>query len=351
MKNQKSIIAILLITILAVLSACQAETVTDESEETDDVPVIGMSFDSFLIERWERDRDVFVARVKEAGAEVNVQNANGDIDTQIEQIRYFIERQVDAIVVIAIDADAVSDVLSDAKAAGIPVVAYDRLPHNANVDIYVSIDNNKVGELMAEALVNCKVGEGKGHKPQNVLMLSGPLEDNNVSMVNSGFTKICEENEIEIADTFYTDGWTPELASDYLRKHPELLNEVEAIMCGNDNIATQVVRVLSERRKAGDIPVTGQDAELEACQHIVQGTQLVTIYKPVEKEAVAAADAVIEIIEGKTPTAINAKEYDGSYYIPSIILEPVAVTKDNIDEVIVDSGFHRADDVYLYAPK
>ncbi len=352
-KRKISICLLLICTLLISFAGCKGtssenesdDSVSEEEQESgSDTVTIGMSFDSFLIERWERDRDVFVTTAKEAGVEVNVQNANGDINTQIEQISYFIKKKVDAIVIVAIDARQLYGVVAEAKAAGIPVIAYDRMLTNAGADLYVSFDNERVGELMAESL-----SEKKNVK--KVMMLSGPTEDTNVPQVNEGFARVCKTKGIRVTDTFYTPNWTPETAADYLREHPEMIDETDAIMCGNDNIATQVVRVLSERKKAGTIEVTGQDADLEACQRIIQGTQLMTVYKPVEKQAKAAAEATVSIINGKEPREISKTISDGTYDVPAIILEPVAVNKENMDKTIVESGFHSHDEVYLFAPQ
>lgn len=328
---------------LLLLAGC-AEPVETEPvvSPADDKISIGISFDSFLIERWERDRDVFVSTAKEVGAEVNVQNANGDVATQIEQIEYLIDKNMDAIVIVGVDAERLKDVVAEARSKGIVVVAYDRMLNNANADLYVSFDNRRVGELMAEALV-------KKGGVETVYMLSGPTEDNNVWGVNEGFQDICTQNGITVQDIFYTAGWRPENAYDFLTQNPSIPDEVDALMCGNDGIATQVVRFLAERRKAGHILVTGQDAELEACQRIVQGTQLTTIYKPVEKEARAAAKATIALIKGEKVNDLTGTENDGTYDVPSIVLTPIAVTRDNIDSVIIGSGFHTRDEVYLYA--
>ena len=148
------------------------------------------------------------------------------------------------------------------------------------------------------------------------------------------------------------DGWRAELAADYVYANEETVSQANAIMCGNDNIAGQVIRALSEKRLAGNIPVVGQDADLEACQRIVEGTQTMTVYKPVEKLARRAAECAImlaggEELTGDDVTVIN----DGSFDISYIGLEPVAVSKDNINEVIINSGFHSKEDVYLNVPE
>lgn len=333
---------IMTVILIGLLSGCKKQPEIEKAEITqEDIIQIGFCFDSFLIERWERDRDIFVTTAKELGAEVNVQNANGDVNQQIAQIEYLIDKKMDAILIVGVASDGLSEVVKKAKDAGIVVIAYDRMIYNADVDLYISFDNEAVGELMGEALVQNGITNGK------VLVLSGPMTDNNVSMVNEGFTKKMRENGNEIVDTMYVDNWRPEYASEYIYSHPEVLDEIDAIMCGNDSIATQVIRVLAEKRKAGEILVTGQDADLEACQRIVEGTQLMTVYKPVEVQARTAVECTIGLIEGNMPEEINAHVSDGTYIVPGIVLNPVSVTAANMDAVIIDSGFHLREDVYL----
>ncbi|MCR4788616.1 MAG: substrate-binding domain-containing protein [Lachnospiraceae bacterium] len=303
---------------------------------------IGMCFDSFVIERWQRDRDVFVQAAKEMGAEVNVQNANGDVEEQKKQIDYFIKKDMDVIVIVCIDSDALSDSVKDAKDAGIKVIAYDRLINNADIDLYVSFDNEMVGSLMGQALVDNGISGGK------VVMIGGSPTDNNVSLVNNAFINIMEENEVEILDTTYCDGWRAELASDYVYANKDLIAECDAIMCGNDNLASQVVSALSVQRLAGKIMVTGQDADLEACQRIVEGTQIMTVYKPVEKLARRAAECAVALAKGEELSGNDIANIDnGKEEVPYVKLEPVMVTKENMDETIIGSGFHMKDEVYL----
>ena len=315
---------------------------SDGKGTIDDGLVIGFSFDTFVLERWIRDADIFTSKIKEydSNATVNVQNANGDIETQISQIRYLIDKEVDVLVIVAIDAESLGDVLEEAKAAGIPIIAYDRLIKNANVDLYISFDNEKVGTLMGKYLVDAKLPHKK------VFMMAGAIEDNNVSMVDKGFRKVMEDNNIEIVDCYYTPGWRADMAADYVDSYYSELKDVDGIMCGNDGIATAVIRKLSEYRLADKIKVVGQDADLEACQRIVEGTQVMTVYKPVEKLASTAAKYAIDLANGKE---INTDNYinDGTYEIPYSCLDIIAVTKENMDEEIIDSGFHMRDDVYL----
>ena len=163
------------------VTACGRSEDMVQAEDDDGTIEIGFTFDSFIIERWERDRDVFVSRAHELGVEVNVQNANGDVDTQISQIEYFIEKRVNAIVIVAVDCEALSGVIAKAHRAGIKVISYDRLISDANTDLYISFDNNEVGALMAESIVSQVGPEG------NILEINGPLTDTNVPTVVEGF--------------------------------------------------------------------------------------------------------------------------------------------------------------------
>ena len=320
--------------------AAEKETSSKSEEKT---PRIGFSFDSYIIERWERDRDVFVSTAKELGAEINVQSANGDVDVQISQIEYFIEKKVDVIVVVAIDADKLSNVIQKAKDEGISVIAYDRLIRNANVDMYISFDNEEVGRMMGE-----EFARNKNNK--KVIMICGAPADNNVSLVNRGFEKVMSECGIEIIDKTFCEGWKAELAGEYVNKNIDTISKADAIMCGNDDIATNVIRALSVYRKAGSIGVVGQDADLAACQHIVEGTQNITVYKPVEKLATEAAKYAVDLAKGNE-IDVKTKINDGTYDVMYVALEPLTVNKDNMNEIIIDSGFHSKEDVYLNVQK
>lgn len=340
----KKVYALLLVCVL-MLTGCLAEAPGEDGEEQSQEKKvrIGMIFDTFVVERWQRDRDVFVSTAMELGAEVNVQNANGDVQEQVAQMEYFIEKKVDVIVVVPIESSALVKSIEKAKEEGIKVVSYDRLAIGAGTDLYVSFDNETVGKLMGEAVCS-KLDRG-----DKVLMVCGPNSDNNVSLVESGFRKEMTQNGIEVADIYYTDEWRAEYAAEYMEQYGDEIQEIDAIMCGNDNLAGQVIRVLAENRMAGDMCVVAQDADLEACQRIVEGTQYMTVYKPVEKLAVQAAVAAVELAQGKQ---VQTTDYidDGAYRIPYIKLEPVAVTAENMDETIIKSGFHLGEDVYLNRP-
>lgn len=345
--RRKQWMSILCLILMLMLASCSS---MDNSKEVADIQEeqkiqIGMSFDSFVIERWQRDRDVFVSTAKELGAEVNVQNANGDLEEQKKQIDYLIQKDMDVIVVVCIDSEGLKSSVEKAKEAGIKVIAYDRLITNADIDLYISFDNVKVGSMMSETLIDNGLAGG------SVLMLGGSPADNNVSLVEGEFKRVMAENNVTILDSIHVDGWLAELAAEYMYEHMDIVSKADAIMCGNDDIASRVVPVLAEERLAGKVLVVGQDADLEACQRIVEGTQVMTVYKPVEKLAQRAAECAVALAQGEEIAGNDVIILDnGDFQIPYVGIEPVSVTKENINEVIINSGFHLKEDVYLNVP-
>lgn len=301
---------------------------------------IGLSFDSYVIERWTRDRDIFCSTANDMGAEVNVQSANGEMETQISQIQYFIDLEVDAIVIVTIDADGLTDSIRAAKEAGIPVICYDRIVRNADADLYISFDNEAVGTYMAEAICD-EIGDGG-----NIVEITGPESDYNVAQVMDGFESVCEDHDENILLTYNCDSWRSELAYDFVNDNFDVVSDADIIMCGNDALAGEAVHALAERGLAGRIKVVGQDADLDACQRIVEGTQLMTVYKPVERLAKMAAEYAVKLAKGEE-LGVDTVFNDGTYDVPYIAIDSIAVDKDNIDEIIIESGFHQREDVYM----
>ncbi|NLO94354.1 MAG: sugar ABC transporter substrate-binding protein [Clostridiaceae bacterium] len=343
---KKVVLILNLFICLTFLVCCSDVDNRDMVGHEDDVDKIkiGLSFDSYVIERWERDRDVFVSTANELGAHVNVQSANGSAEEQVAQIEYLIENKMDVIVIIPIDFDLLKDVVSTAKANGIKVIAYDRLIKNADVDLYISFDNKEVGRLMATSLIENTPEHGK------ISAIFGPKSDNNVWMIEEGFNEIISKTNREIIYKDYAIGWLAETAYSAVNKTLELTEEFDGMLCGNDDLASQAVLALSEHRMAGKVSVVGQDAELRACQRVVEGTQTMTVYKPIEKLAKRAAEYAVSLAKGEGIEATDII-FDGTYYVPYEKLEPIAVTKENIDEVIIEGGFHSIEEVYLNVPE
>lgn len=339
--------ALAVLAVCAVLCGCREteETMETSRPESGNRIQIGLSFDSFVIERWIRERDVFVSTAKDMGADVNVQNANGDVNEQIEQIEYFIKKQMDVIAVVAGDSDALSEVMKKAKDAGIKTVSYDRLITGADCDLYISFDNEQVGRLMAECFVE--------HMPDggDIFMIQGPETDGNVGQIRKGFDEVLNGSNIRVVYQANCDGWIAEHAFTYVKEGLARHKDIKGVMCGNDDLATQAFRALSEERLAGKVVLTGQDGDLMACQRIVEGTQNMTAFKSVEEEARLAAEYAVMLGRGEELTGITGTVNDGIYDVPYKELVPVAVTKENMDEVIIQGGFHAEEDVYLNVRK
>ena len=334
------IIAALMAISLLLCNGCDTPEKKEVTPTTkSDNVLIGLSFDSFVIERWTRDRDVFVSTANNLGAEVNVQSAGGDVEKQISHIKYFIEIGVDAIVIITADAVALADVLKEAKNKGIPIICYDRLVMNANADLYISFNNETVGREMAKAVCS-KVPDGG-----TIVEIMGPESDNNVPQVMAGFDSVCAEHNMNITLKYNCENWKPELAYEFINANFDEVSQADAIMCGNDALAGEVIHALAERGYAGKIFVTGQDADLEACQRIVEGTQLVTVYKPVENLARLAAEYAVQLATGQKPNDTDTF-FDGTQDIPYVAIEPTGVTKENLDTTIIQSGFHLKEEIY-----
>lgn len=315
------LIMVLALAFTAGCGTAQREPEKTEKEEEDKLQ-IGLSFDSFVIERWLRDRDMFVSTAQSLGAEVNVQVAGGVVEEQISQIEYFIKKNMDVIVVIPIDGDALYDVVKEAKDKGIYVICYDRIVGNIDADLYITIDNEKVGTLMGEALMQACPDGG------NIFAINGSPTDKNVDEVVRGFNKALEGSNLNVVYTGYCDNWLAELAGNHVNKGLEVTRDIVGVMCGNDDLASQAVKVLSENRLSGKVAVVAQDADLAA------------------EFAVALGNGE-DITSGSGEYKAEETFNDGTYEIPYYKIDPIAVTAENMDEVIIDGGFHTREDVYL----
>lgn len=343
--RSKWMILILLVSILLLSMGCGAKELQKpipSSVESNQIQ-IGMSFDTFVLERWLRDREVFTSTAAQLGAQVNVQNANGDSKEQLKQIRYLIDKKMDAIVIVPIDAQDVQLVklLGEAKGKGIVVVCYDRLVGNADADLYISFDNKQVGVLMAQEVLKCIPEGGR------IAAVFGPDTDANVPQAIAGVREVLEEQGQELVYENQAAGWKEEYAFEYINECLETVGSVDAIICGNDALASMALKALAEKQEADGVCIVGQDADILACQRIVEGYQHMTVYKPIHMLAKKAAQYTVDLVEGKD-VKVEETMNDGKYEVPFCRLEPVAVTKENMDEVIIGAQFHLRDEVYLH---
>jgi len=358
-KKMTVLILVIAILLVSVMTGCSYNSAPKKVADKKKSINIGLCFDSFVIERWLRERDTFVTAAKELGAKVNVQNANGDVKEQISQIDYLISQNVDVIVIIAVDCEAISDAVKRAKNKGISVISYDRLIKNVDADLYISFDNETVGRDMGKAMKHALPHGGK------IFEINGSSADDNVIRVEKAFKQEISKAGIDIVYSDYCKGWSAKAAGEYVEKALEKYPDVDGIMCGNDDLASEVARVLSENRLSGKVALIGQDADLLACQRIVEGTQKMTEFKKVEELAKTAAYFAVKIAKGekyykagdsgqkkendeKNSDYIATKKIDnGKSLVPYYSLKPVMVTKNNLDSVIIDSGFHTKEEVYL----
>lgn len=332
-----------IVLISGVLVSCsQNEKQKKVEKESDNSVKIGITFDTFVLERWIRDRDVFVATAQKNGAQVDVQNANGDVDKQKKQIEKFIEEKMDTIVIVPVDCYSLKEQVKKAKEHGIKVLSYDRMIQEETPDLYVTVDNKQVGKLMAQEIKK-RLPDGG-----NIAMVCGPAADTNSQEVAHGFEdEMGEKQTWQIACKINIKSWAPENGFEAANEALADAENIDAVMCGNDGLAGYAIKALSEHQLAGKVVVVGQDADLEACQRVVEGTQSMTVYKPIEELAKIAAEDAVRLANGDTVEKLTGTMKNDVAEVPYCGLEPIAVTAENMDEIIIDSGFHLRDEVYL----
>lgn len=340
--------ALLLLTVvfLSVVAGCSKmqasknEEVKSQSREVK--PCIGFSIDTLALERWQRDLDVFMNKARELGAEVIVQNAGNNLSMQISQLEYLMQRNVDTVVIVPKERGKLTGIIEKMRDRNIDVISYDRLISGADISMYISVNTESVGRLMAEQLIENGVGS-------NWSLILGPDEDYNMTLMLRGIEDVIKDKEITIRDIVYTEGWNYDLAYSAAVK---LLTESElpdAIVCGNDSVAGSVLNAMDDYYPDRHIPICGQDADIAACQDIVRGRQDFTVYKPITELAEKAAECAVRLAKGETAEYIAGYDdtIDNGYKeVPVLWLEPQVATKDNIDEVVIESGFHTHGEVY-----
>ena len=277
---------------------------------------IGMSIDDLRLERWQKDRDIFVKKAENLGAKVFVQSANGDASAQISQIENMINRNVDVLVIIPFNGEVLGNVIAEAKKEGIKVLAYDRLINNADIDFYVSFDNEKVGELQAKSVVEAKP-EG------NYFLMGGSPVDNNAKLFRKGQMKVLQplidSGKIKVVGDQWVDSWLAEKALQIMENALTAnKNNIDAVVASNDATAGGAIQALSAQGLSGKVAISGQDADLAAIKRIVDGTQTMTVYKPITKLADKAAEIAVTLGKNEKPTP-NAELNNGLKNVPSYL--------------------------------
>ncbi len=309
---------------------------------------VGLSFDSLLLERWQHDRDAFVARAKALGAEVSVQSADGHDAVQIRQCENLLTSGVHVLVVIPHNGEVMASAVSSAKAHGVPVLSYDRLVRNSDLDLYISFDNELIGELQARYLLD-RAPKG------NYILIGGSPTDNNAHLVREGQMHLLkpavDRGDIRIVGDQWARDWLP---SEALRHTENALtranNQVVAVVTSNDSTAGGAIQALQEQKLAGKVLVSGQDADLAAAQRIAAGTQSMTVYKPVVRLGTKAAEAAVALAKGDA-LETNQTVNNGRKEVPAILLQPIVVDQSNLVSTVIKDGFLKMEDVYRDIPR
>ena len=305
--------------------------------------VIGLSLPTQREERWVKDKDTMVEAAKAAGVELKVQVSDTDVAQQASQIENLISQGITVLIFAPVDGAAAAASVEKAQKAGIKVISYDRLIMNTNVDYYLSFDNEKVGELQGDFITKA-VPKG------NYIVMAGAPSDNNATLFKQGAMKfiqpLVDKGDIKIVTDQAVDNWEPKNAVNIVENSlTKNKNNIQAILAPNDGTAGGAIVSLTTQGLAGKVPINGQDAELTAAQRIVKGTQSMTIYKDTRELGKAAIAAAIQISNGEKPattSTVNNTKMD----VPAILLAAQVVTKDNIDKLLIDSGYLKKDDVY-----
>ena len=346
MKNKKIFLSFIITFVCFTFFACSKNnSLVQTTKHTTDKNLqftIGFSIDTLAIERWQRDLDIFINKVRELGGEVIVQNAGNNVEEQNRQLLYLLEKNCDAIVVLPKDASSLSESIQKIRAKNIPVISYDRLTLNSDINLYLTIDSEVVGEYMASELLRCTKGT-------NWYCIFGAEEDYNMTLIQMGLSRILRNTDVRINHTFFTEGWNYDLSYEEMIRIIREDKIPDAIVCGNDAIAASIIQALERYAPEANVAICGQDADIVACQYIVQGKQAFTIFKPIVQLAEYAAECAVHLAKGQEieTQGLKVRSINNGYGdITSVWLQPSCVDKYNMDKVIVESGFHSAASIY-----
>lgn len=307
---------------------------------------IGFSMDTLKEERWQRDKQLIEKRAAELGADLSVTVADGNDSKQTEQVENLLTKGIDVLIIAPHNSQVAAASVARAKQQGIPVISYDRLVKSDDLDLYVSHQVTKIGEMQAKYALD--------HAPKgNYIMVYGSSTDNNALLLKDAqlatLKPAIDRGDVKIVAEQFAAEWKAEEALKIVENAlTQNKNEVAAVVASNDGTAGGAIQALKAQNLIGKTVVTGQDAELIALQRIAQGEQTMTIYKPIQPLAYGAVDAAIKLAHKET-VATTDKIKSVNKEIPSLLYEPKIVDKSNLSEVIKD-GYHSADDIYKNVP-
>jgi D-xylose transport system substrate-binding protein len=309
---------------------------------------IGFLMDSLKVERWQTDLDRFQKRAAELGAEVLVETAESDDELQLQQAQKLLDSGVKALVLVPHDAEKAVRIVSAAKAKKVPLLCYERLVRDPDVSFFIGVNALAVGLLQADFLSQ---QAPKG----NYVLIGGSPTDTNAKSLHDGQMRILkpfvDRGDIKIVADTWTKDWDPSEAYAHMSEAIESSKgDITAVVASNDGTAGGAIQALEEHKLAGKVLVSGQDADLAAIIRILDGTQTMTVYKPLGSQAKLAAEAAVALAKGeaaKTTTAVSI----GNKTIPAIPLNPVVVTKDNVKQTVIKDGFQNLETIQKSLPK
>jgi D-xylose transport system substrate-binding protein len=295
------------------------------------------------------DRPAFEAEVKRLCPECEVIYANAaqDATKQQTQAEAAITKGADVLVLDAVDAKSATAMVERAKQSDIPVLAYDRLISGADIDFYVSFENVRQGRLQGQSLLD---GLGSDPSGQSIVMINGSPTDPAAGEYKKGAHQVLDESGVDIAKEYDTPDWSPDKAQREMEQAITALgkDKVAGVYSANDGMAGGAIAALkSAGVDPSSVPITGGDAEVAALQRILIGEQYATIYLTIRKEAEVAAQLAVAAAKGEEPPAdlLNAKVDNGAGEVPSVLLTPVPVTKDNMADTVIKDGFYEPSEI------
>jgi D-xylose transport system substrate-binding protein len=299
-----------------------------------------------------QDKPLFEAKVKSVCPDCQILYSNADQkgDVQQNQADAALTNGAKVLVLDPVDSASAAAIAAKAKAKGVPVIAYDRLILNADIDYYISFDNVQVGKLQAQALVDELKGKGKSG---SIVMINGAPTDNNAKLFKQGAHSVIDSSGFKIGKEYDTPDWSPDKAQTEMEQAITALGKTGfvGVYAANDGTGGGAIAALKGQGITPLPPVTGQDAELAAVQRVLSGEQFMTVYKAIKPQAEAAAQWAVDLASGKKSDAdamATTKVNNGTKDVPSIILTPVAVTKANAKETVgkmISDGFLKAADI------
>ena len=310
---------------------------------------IGLLLPDSVTARYESaDKPYFEAKIKALcpNCKVLYANADGDAAKQQQQAESMLTQGVKVLVLDPFDGNAAAAIVSEAKAKKVPVISYDRLINSADLSYYISFDNEKVGELQGQALVDKLKNDGVKPGDGGILMVNGSPTDNNATQFKAGAHKIIDASGYKVLAEFDTPGWDGAKAQDWVAGQiTQFKGQIKGVYAANDGTAAGAIASLKPAGVSPLPPVTGQDAELAGIQRILAGDQYMTVYKALKPEAERAAELAISLTKGESPKGETTVKTASGAEVQSFLLTPVAVTVDKIQSTVVADGFYKASDI------